>query len=171
MNEKALRGSWAALILASALSLLPSALSSAEELNIRYRTLQTKYLRLVFYDDRHEYVVRHLGRCFENSIAFHRNLFQYEPSGPVTIHFQDFDDFGYAGTTTIPFNYFTLGIEPFEYVYDTCPTNERMNWVTNHELMHIVASDQATRGDRLFRRLFFGKVPPTDEDPVSIIYS
>lgn len=159
------------MIFVSVLFLFPAAASSAEKLNIRYRTLQTKYLRLVYYDDRHEYVVRHLSRCFENSIAYHRRLFQYEPSGPVTIHFQDFDDYGYAGTTTIPFNYLTLGIEPFEYIYDTCPTNERMNWVTNHELVHVVASDQATGGDHLFRRLFFGKVPPTDEDPVSMIYS
>jgi hypothetical protein len=144
---------------------------SAAEIRVRYRTIQTKHLRLAYYDERHEYVVRHLARCYENSMAFHRRIFRYEPSGPVTIHFQDFDDYGYAGTTTIPFNYLTLGIEPFEYIYDTCPTNERMNWVTNHELAHVVASDQATRGDRRYRALFMGKVSPTDDDPVSILYS
>ncbi len=145
--------------------------AGAAELNIRYRTIQTKYLRLAYYDPNHEYVVRHLARCYENSMAFHRRIFRYEPSGPVTIHFQDFDDYGYAGTTTIPFNYITLGIEPFEYIYDTCPTNERMNWVTSHELVHVVASDQATRGDRFYRSLFMGKVSPSDEDPVSVFYS
>jgi hypothetical protein len=142
--------------------------AGAAELNVRYRTIQTKYLRLAYYDPNHEYVVRHLARCYENSMAFHRRIFRYEPSGPVTIHFQDFDDYGYAGTTTIPFNYITLGIEPFEYIYDTCPTNERMNWVTSHELVHVVASDQATRGDRFYRSLFMGKVSPSDEDPVSV---
>ena len=68
-------------------------------------------------------------------------------------------------------NWITLGIEPFEYVYDTCPTNERMNWVLNHELVHVVASDQASGSDKFFRKIFFGKVAPTDEDPVSIFYS
>jgi hypothetical protein len=133
--------------------------------------IRTKNLRLVYYSEQHAYVVRYLSRCFENTFGFQRRLFGYEPSGPVTIQFQDFDDYGYAGTTTIPFNFITLGIEPFEYVYDTCPTNERMNWVTSHELVHVIASDQATGSDRFFRRLFFGKVSPTDEDPVSMVYS
>jgi hypothetical protein len=133
--------------------------------------IQTENLRLVYYSDQHAYVVRHLSRCFENTYGFQRRLFGYEPSGPVTIQFQDFDDYGYAGTTTIPFNFITLGIEPFEYVYDTCPTNERMNWVTSHELVHVIASDQATGSDRFFRRVFLGKVSPTDEDPVSMIYT
>ena len=172
---KKMRGSLSRLgapaIIAALCILCSSARPSAGELHIRYRMLQTKYLRLVYYDDQHEYVVRYLSRCFENSMRFHRRLFGYEPSGPVTIHFQDFDDYGYAGTTTIPFNYITLGIEPFEYVYDTCPTNERMNWVMNHELVHVVASDEATSADRFYRALFRGKVSPTDEDPISILYS
>jgi hypothetical protein len=154
--------------------LLVSAIATAggaADFKVVYKTIETEDLRLAYYDSAHHYILPHLAHCFENSFAFHKKLFRYEPSGKVTISFQDFDDYGYAGTTTIPFNYITLGIEPFEYVYDTCPTNERMNWVTNHELVHVVASDQATRGDRFYRRLFLGKVAPTDEDPVSIFYS
>ena len=42
-----------------------------------------------------------------------------------------------------------IGIEPFEYVYETSPTNERINWVMSHELLHIVASDKpAPRDER-----------------------
>jgi hypothetical protein len=170
MTKERIRAMNAILLFLPALIAL-SPRTAAGGLNVHYRQIQTKYLRLAYYDEQHEYVVRHLARCYENSMAFHRRMFRYEPSGPVTIHFQDFDDYGYAGTTTIPFNYITLGIEPFEYVYDTCPTNERMNWVTNHELVHVVASDQATGGDRRYRTLFMGKVMPTDEDPVSILYS
>jgi hypothetical protein len=156
------------------LFLPPPALSQEEEdveLKIQYRTLQTKYLRLAYYDDAHDYVIRHLARCFENSFRYHRNLFHYTPSEKVTVHLNDFDDFGYAGTTTIPYNYITLGIEPFEYVYDTCPTNERMNWVMSHELVHVAASDLSTKWDRRFRKFFFGKVPPDAQDPVSILYT
>ena len=153
------------------LCLGPSRPASAQDTHVKYRTIRTKDLRLHYYSEQHAYVVRHLARCYENSIGFHHRLFDYEPNGPVTILFQDFDDYGYAGTTTIPLNYITLGIEPFEYVYDTCPTNERMNWVINHELVHVVASDQATGGDLFFRHIFFGKVVPVDDDPISIFYS
>jgi hypothetical protein len=158
----------ATLLLAPVVAPAPAV---AQDTHIKYRTLQTKDLRLYYYSEDHAYVVRHLSRCYENSIAYHERLFGYKPSGPVTISFQDFDDYGYAGTSTIPFNYITLGIEPFEYVYDTCPTNERMNWVTNHELVHVVAADQATGADRFFRRVFFGKVSPSDDDPISVGYS
>jgi len=71
----------------------------------------------------------------------------------------------------MPHNYMTLGIEPFEHVYETCPTNERIGWVMNHELVHIVASDMAVGSDLFFRKLFRGKVTATDEAPLSIYYS
>ncbi|MCK4537368.1 MAG: hypothetical protein KAV42_01085 [Candidatus Krumholzibacteria bacterium] len=141
------------------------------DMEVRYHSLRTKDLNLFYFFKDQEYILDHLSRCFENAFQYHQKFFDYEPSGPVTVFFNDSDDYGYAGTTTIPNNWITLGIEPFEYVYDTCPTNERMNWVMNHELVHIVASDQATGWDKVFRRAFFGKVAPTAEDPVSIFYS
>jgi len=141
------------------------------EHRIRHRIFRTKNLKLIYYDDAHSYVVPHLARCFENSFRYHSKLFDWTPSEPVSVQLQDFDDHGYAGTSTIPFNFVTIGIEPFEYVYDTCPTNERMNWVMNHEMVHVVACDQATGSDRFFRKIFFGKVRPNSEDPVSMLYS
>jgi hypothetical protein len=142
-----------------------------DEEDIRYRVILTPDLRLLYYDERHSFITPHLARCFENSFRFHKALFDYTPSEEVSVSLQDFDDHGYAGTTAIPYNYITVGIEPFEYVYDTCPTNERMNWVMNHELVHVVACDQAAATDRFFRTLFRGKVVPNDEDPLSMFYS
>ena len=139
--------------------------------DFRYRTVRTKNLRLVYMFADQEYILPHLARCFENSFQYHQRMFDYVPSEEVTIYLNDSDDYGYAGTTTIPNNWITLGIEPFESVYETSPTNERMNWVMNHELVHVVASDQAAGTDRFFRKLFQGKVSPSDEDPVSIFYS
>src|SRR5262249_46369346 len=43
-------------------------------------------------------------------------------------------------------------------------------WLMNHELVHIAASDQASRSDRRMRRFFAGKVAPNAEDPESILY-
>jgi len=132
---------------------------------------QTKNLRVFYNFAEQEYIIEHLVRCYENSLRYHKNFFGYNPSEELTIYFNDSDDYGYAGTTALPNNWLTLGIEPFEYVYDTCPTNERMNWVMSHELVHVLASDQATRSDKFFRRLFSGKINPTDEDPISMLYS
>jgi len=141
------------------------------EWTLKWKVLETPDLRLVYYDDEHTYVLSHLARCFENSMGYYRAFFDYEPSEEVTILLQDFDDYGYAGTSTIPNNYITLGIEPFEYVYETCPTNERFNWVVSHELVHVVVSEKATGMDEFYRKIFFGKVTPNSEDPWSAIYS
>ncbi len=136
-----------------------------------FYTLQTRNMRLVYYARQHSFIVPHLARSFENSIAFHRRLFDYKPSEDVLIFLQDYDDYGYAGATSLPRNYMILGIEPYENTYETSPTNERFNWVTNHELTHIVATDKAAPSDRFFRALFMGKVLPVAEEPLSMLYS
>ncbi len=141
------------------------------ELGYPYRQLRTDDLRLVFYDSDHLFLSPHVVRCYRNSLAAHRRLFDWTPSEETTVFLNDGDDYGYAGSTALPWNYLTLGVEPFESVYETCPTNERVNWVMSHELVHVVASDQQAGADRLFRRLFRGKLTPTPEDPVSILFS
>ncbi|MDD3643782.1 MAG: hypothetical protein PHQ19_10010, partial [Candidatus Krumholzibacteria bacterium] len=161
-----------AIILAASLAAALCAASvAAAEYELKYRTLETRDLRIFYFFEEQRYIIEHLARCHENAWLYHQRFFGYTPSGPVTIFFNDADDYGYAGTTVIPNNWITLGIEPFEYVYDTCPTNERMNWVMNHELVHVTASDQAAGADRFFRKIFAGKVHPTDEDPVSILWA
>ena len=145
--------------------------SAAGATGFQFRTLETANLRVVYYDEAHSYVIPHVARCFENSMGFYREFFGYVPSEEVTVLFQDFDDYGYAGTSTIPNNYITLGIEPFEYVYETCPTNERFNWVISHELMHVVASEKGAGKEMFFRKLLRGKVSPNPENPESILYS
>ncbi|MCK4510702.1 hypothetical protein KAW64_03135, partial [bacterium] len=161
------------LMLAGALALSPLPLfaHTPEEEELHYRVIITEDLRLLYYDEAHTFITPHVARCFENAFKFHKELFGYEPSEAVTVSLQDLDDHGYAGTTAIPYNFITLGIEPFEYVYDTCPTNERINWVMNHELVHVVCCDQAAGADSFFRTAFFGKVVPSDEDPLSVFYS
>ena len=134
-------------------------------------TRQTQYLNLIYYDKAHEYLSYHLARAFENSLAFHRTLFHYTPSEPVVILMQDFGDYGHGGTSTVPWNYISIGIEPFDYVYETMPANERMNWLMHHELVHVVATDKAAGADLIFRRLFRGKVVPIKENPMSMFYS
>src|SRR5258706_5379556 len=116
----------------------------------QFHCLETNDLRLVYFDNV-SYLVPHLARCFENSFAFHRNLFQYKPTEKVTVLLHDINDFGSGGTTSMPWNFVSIGVEPFDYVFETMPTNERMNWLMNHELMHVVAYDKAANDDSFFR--------------------
>lgn len=141
--------------------------AQAQQLDSR----RTRDLDLVYYDKAHEYLSYHLARSFENSLAFDKRLFHYTPSEPIVILMQDFGDYGHGGTSTVPWNYISIGIEPFDYVYDVMPTNERMNWLMHHELIHVVATDKAADGDLRFRKLFHGKVAPIKEEPLSMLYS
>ncbi len=146
-------------------------LVSSLQAQIPLYNLRTKNLRLIYYDKNHEKLIPHIARCFENSLAFHRRLFDYTPSEEVTILLQDFNDYGSGGTNTIPWNYINIGIEPYDYVFEISPTNERMNWVMNHELVHVLATDKAAPIDQFFRHLFLGKVSPIAENPLSMYYS
>jgi hypothetical protein len=146
--------------------LIPANLLAAD-----FFTVRTESMRLVFYADEHRFIIPHLMRSFQNALSFHSALFDYKPTEPVVVYLQDYDDYGYAGATSVPINYMILGISPYEYTYETSPTNERINWVIGHELVHIVASDKPAGADNFFRSAFFGKVSPTDDDPVSIAYT
>src|SRR2546423_2156263 len=138
---------------AAALLLLLALGAHAQQLESR----RTRDLDLVYYDKAHEYLSYHLARSFENSLNFDKKLFGYTPTEPVVILMEDFGDYGHGGTSTVPWNYISIGIEPFDYVYDVMPSNERMNWLMHHELVHVVATDKGADADLRFRRLFRGK--------------
>ena len=139
--------------------------------SLHFKEYKTGDVCIVYLDEGQQYILPHMTRCFENSFGFYRTELGFVPSERVTILLQDFDDYGYAGATAMPLDYLTLGIEPFEYVYETSPTNERINWVMSHELLHVVASDQAAGRDLTYRHLFGGKVGATGDQPLSMLYS
>jgi hypothetical protein len=132
---------------------------------------ETEHLRIIYYAKEHEYLVPHVVRSFESSLGFHRQLFDYTPSEKIVVLMHDFGDYGHGGTSTVPWNYITIGIEPFDHVYETMPANERINWLAHHELVHVVATDKGAGADNAFRSFFTGKVAPTDENPLTILYS
>lgn len=132
---------------------------------------RTRALRLIYIGGTYSYMVPHFARTFENAMRFHKNFWNYSPSEPVTILLNDFTDNGNAGTLTIPWNYITVGIAPFEYTFDVMPANERMQWLNNHELTHTVMTDKASDGDLFFRKAFSGKVMPEPINPLSMAYS
>lgn len=133
--------------------------------------LETRDLSLIYFGKPHEYVVPHLARCFHNSLNYNFRMFGYKPKEKVTVLLQDFSDYHNAGATSAPRNFIQMDLAPSNYVFEATPANERMNWTMNHELIHIVTTDQAAQNDNLFRSLFFGKVWPIEDNPISIIYS
>jgi hypothetical protein len=131
---------------------------------------QTKGLDLVYFGQAASYVVPHVARCFENAIDFDHHLFNYVPEDQVTVLLTDFEDYGNASAGVMPKDLVRVGMSPIDMVYETIPANERFNWMLNHELVHIVTLDKASSGDNFFRSVFFGKVSPVPDNPLSVLY-
>ena len=135
------------------------------------RVLETDHLRLIFQHPAHHFLAAHTARCFENSLRFHSDLFRYPPREKTTVILNDASDFSNAGVWCAPRNSMSAYMAPANFVYETGPSNERMNFTMNHEVAHIVTLDQATGVDRLFRGLFLGKVAEDAEHPETMLYN
>jgi hypothetical protein len=131
---------------------------------------EAQQMRLVYIDGTQTYLVPHAARTFLNALAAQKRLFDYTPSEDVTVLLVDFQDSGNAATTVVPRNAVTVQIAPLNFAFETIAGNDRMNIIMNHELVHVAMMDQAVGRDRLFRRLFGGKVNPVAEQPESIAY-
>ena len=82
---------------------------------------ETDNLRLVYYSKAHEYLVPHIVGCFENAFRFESRLFDYRPAEKVNVLLQDFGDYASGAANTVPFDFMSIGIAPFSYVYETMP--------------------------------------------------
>ena len=137
----------------------------------RLYSQETRQFRVVYYSPQDEYLAPLLIRSLENAAQFYKDKFGYQPKGQITVLIQDFDDFGYGGAGTVPINFIQIGIEPFNLVFETLPSAERIGLMSKHELMHIVMGDETSPRDAEFRTLFSGKIMPNTDDPISIPFS
>lgn len=153
-----------AILLAALLAALPAA-SRAD-----LADLETRDLRLVYNAPALSFLAPYAARCFENSLQFHEKLFDYRPSQKVNVILDDFGDYGNAGVWVSPRNSMVVHIAPVNFVYETGPSNERINFTMNHEVVHVVALDQAAGSDRFFRAIFGGKVRETSRHPETMLY-
>ncbi len=136
----------------------------------QFQTLETRDMRLMYTSPLQSYLVPQVGRSFQNSLQFHRRLFDYTPDGRINVLMHDLWHYGNAGARPLPQNHITIGIEPYAHEYESAPAPERMASSMNHEMAHIVTVDKATASDRFFRSLFSGKVTPNAEAPLSMLY-
>ncbi len=93
---------------------------------------------LVYVEGSESFLVPHAGRTFLNSLASQKKLFGYEPETDISVLLLDLQDSGNASATSVPRNALTVHIAPLSYAFETIPSNERMNAIMNHELVHIV---------------------------------
>jgi len=126
---------------------------------------------LIYFGKLHEFIIPHLSRCFLNARLFEGRLFGYSTREKTTVFLQDFGDYGNAGAISVPRNFIRMELAPHNYIYETTPANERMNWLMNHETVHVITTDQAAASDRFFRTLFLGKVQDAADDPESVLYA
>lgn len=106
----------------------------------------------------------------ENTLERLSNIFNYNPAEKTVITVYDIYDYGFGAAITTPQNSIRLEIEPFEPAYENIPYTERISWLLNHELVHIIVNDKANPAERFFRSVF-GKVYPEKEQPLTILYS
>lgn len=142
----------------------------ASSAHAQLSTQEGSRLQLVYFEGAESYLVPYAVRTFFNSLAFQAKLLGYEPDTDITVLLADFEDSGNAGVSVVPRNIMMVQVSPLSFAFETLAANERMNTIMNHELVHVATMDQASRRDRMFRRLFGGKVNPIAEQPETILY-
>lgn len=149
---------------------LCAVLACASHAAAQLSTLETPQLRLVYFDGTQSYLVPHVARAFLNALSFQQRLFQFDLSDPITLLLVDLSDAGNAAAGSVPRDVISVQIAPLSFAFETMAANERMSTLLNHELVHVVTMDQPARRDRMFRRLFGGKVTPISDHPESLLY-
>lgn len=155
---------------AAGVTMICAALLFPSSAGAQLSTQEGSRLRMVYFEGAESYLVPYAVRTFFNSLAFQRKLLGYEPDTDITVLLADFEDWGNAGVSVVPRSTMMVQVSPLSFAFETLAANERMNTIMNHELVHVATMDQATRRDRMFRRLFGGKVNPIAEQPETILY-
>lgn len=125
---------------------------------------------ICIYRDSHSGLVEHILQSAENSLKHLSPIFNFTPTGKIIINTIDVSDFGSGSASTVPNNIVRLEIAPFEQGYESLVYDDRIQWMLNHELVHIIVNDQASPTEKFFRSLF-SKVPPQQNHPQTTFYS
>ena len=133
--------------------------------------LETKDLRLLYFDPTETYLTPYIARSFLNSLAFQRRVFGWKPWDKTTILLKDFSDYGNAGARASPNNAILVDIAPLSQTFETFSAGERFFTLMNHEPVHVATMDVWNQDDARWRRIFHGKPMPLQDHPESILYN
>jgi hypothetical protein len=130
---------------------------------------ETEHFKII-YKENHSHLVSKILNAAENSLSKLKQIFDYNPSEKIVLNTYDIYDYGFGSATSVPQNYIRIEIEPFEAGYEIVQYNDRIEWLINHELVHVIINDQASKAESFFRSIF-SKPPPEQSEPLSIFYS
>ena len=147
----------------------PSPAPEDNPLGLSY--VETRDMKLIYFDPTLAYLVPHAVRTFTNSLAWQRRVFGWVPYERTTVLLKDFADYGNASAVATPTNSLTFDIAPLSHAFETIPASERMYSLMNHELVHVATNDMWSEQDRRWRRFFLGKIVPDARNPETIFYS
>jgi hypothetical protein len=128
-------------------------------------------LELVYFDPTETYLVPHAVQSLLRSLDFQRRTFGFDPNTRVFVLLADFSDSADAGASVSPRDRLAIQIAPLSYAFETIAANDRLILIANHELVHIATMGLADRTDRIWRRLFSGRVSTIKEQPETTLYS
>ena len=131
---------------------------------------RTDEMELIYFGERYSYIMPHVAATFHNALDFHKDFWGYDHQMHY-VFLTDFEDDGHGGALVMPFNTVIIGISPFSYTQGIVPSNERFQWLSNHELTHIVLADKPNNRDAFWRKAMLGKVVRDDRAPVSAVWS
>ncbi len=149
-------------------ALLTSANAHAD---VEMSKLETKDLRLLYYDPIQTYLTPYVGRAFENSLQFQERMFGWKPWDTTTVYLRDLDDTGRALVRATPNNALTVDIAPVSTVFETFSPGERFFTLMNHEVLHIATMDVWNDQDAWWRNFFHGKPLPVSAHPETVLYN
>jgi hypothetical protein len=132
--------------------------------------IETKELRIIYYDPDETHLVPHATQAFLSGLATHERLFDYVPDGRINVALRDFGDRGNASARAAPRNRIFFDIAASNDPYETINSGDRFSSTAVHELTHIVTMDRASPSDARFRRLFHGKVELDAAHPETLLY-
>ena len=112
---------------------------SAGSLNLS--TLETKNFSLLYFDPVQTYLTPYIGRSVENSLAWHKQRFNWEPWDRTTVLLKDFGDYGNAAARSSPNNAVLFDVAPLSQSMETFTPGERFFTLTNHKLAHVATMD------------------------------
>ncbi len=158
-------------VLALCAAVLGALAASPACLAAQFQALDTPTMHLIYTSPLQSWLVPQVAASFDRALRFHEELFDYVPRDRTNVLIHDLWHYGNAGARPLPENHVTIGIAPYGHDYESAPAAERMASSMNHELAHIFTSDKPAASDRFFRSIFFGKVGPDPEVPLTIAYS
>jgi hypothetical protein len=134
------------------------------------QSVETDKLRLLYFDPTETYLVPHVINSYHDAVETHERIFGYETTEKTTVLLIDFADYGNANATAVPSNLVMLQVSPIIPSFETFAPVERMHTLMNHEMVHVVTTDQSAPIDERYRTILGGKVLPISDHPETMLY-